>query len=130
MKQRCFNPKDRNYHNYGGRGITVCDEWLDYLTFKKWCDENGYEQGLSIDRINNDGNYEPGNCRWVTQKVQNNNKRTIHWITYNGETKSLSEWAASLGLKPNSLIQRLHKYSVEEALSVPNRGNVGRRGIL
>ena len=67
MKKRCYNPHDKYYKNYGGRNIKVCDEWRsDFSLFKKWADTNGYKQGLSIDRIDNDKNYEPGNCRWVT----------------------------------------------------------------
>jgi hypothetical protein len=125
MKQRCFNENDHSYKNYGGRGIAICDEWLDFLAFREWSYANGYQKGLSIDRINNDEGYNPGNCRWTTQKVQCNNKRTVHWITYNGETKTLSEWAASLGLKPHSLLGRLSKYPVEVALSI-KKTNGGR----
>lgn len=75
MRQRCYNPNQKHYNRYGGRGITVCDEWLNsYESFYKWAIDNGYSEGLTIDRINNDGNYEPGNCRWTTQKIQNQNK--------------------------------------------------------
>lgn len=80
MKQRCRNPNDQKYKDYGGRGIEVCDEWADdYGIFRAWAYENGYvpDRGhdCSIDRIDNDGNYEPGNCRWTTAKVQANNQR-------------------------------------------------------
>ena len=67
MKLRCTNPKDKAYRRYGGRGIKICDEWLDYMKFKHWALENGYEPGLTIDRIDNDGNYEPDNCQFITQ---------------------------------------------------------------
>lgn len=74
MKQRCYNPKAHGYYLYGGRGIAICDEWLNnFWTFSKWAKENGYEPGLSIDRINGDGNYEPNNCRWATAKEQREN---------------------------------------------------------
>lgn len=76
MKQRCFNPNNRQYNDYGGRGITVCDEWKnDFPAFRDWALTHGYRDDLSIDRINNDSSYEPGNCRWTTAKVQSNNRR-------------------------------------------------------
>lgn len=74
MKHRCKNPNDRNYARYGGRGITFCDEWNKYEPFHKWAMENGYREGLTIDRRNNDGNYEPSNCRWITMQEQQKNK--------------------------------------------------------
>jgi len=80
MKERCFNPNNKSYDNYGGRGITVCDEWKnDYAAFSKWSKENGYREGLTLDRINNDGGYSPDNCRWTTYKVQSNNRRPRRW---------------------------------------------------
>ena len=75
MKQRCFNPNNKNFKDYGGRGIQVCKEWLDYAEFRKWATENGYKQGLSIERINNDGNYCPENCTWITLSEQQKNRR-------------------------------------------------------
>lgn len=76
MKQRCLNPKSQRYHNYGGRGITYCDEWELFEPFYEWSKNSGYRKGLSIDRINNNGNYEPSNCKWSTPKEQANNRRT------------------------------------------------------
>ena len=84
MKERCFNQNASNYHNYGGRGITVCDEWRsNYVAFRNWALENGYADNLSIDRINVNGNYEPNNCRWATSKEQNNNKRNSKTKLFN-----------------------------------------------
>lgn len=97
MKKRCTNPKEPEYKNYGGRGITVCDEWrCSFESFRFWALVNGYEEGLSIDRIDNNGNYCPDNCRWTDRKTQNSNKRNNHRITFNGKTQTVTEWAEEL----------------------------------
>ena len=86
MKERCSNPNNKRYDRYGGRGIKVCDEWLnDYYAFEKWALENGWSEGLAIDRIDNDGNYSPGNCRFVTAAENNQNRRTSRFYTYQGK---------------------------------------------
>lgn len=86
MNGRCYNPNDYNYHLYGAKGITVCDEWRnDFETFEKWALLNGYKENLSIDRVNVEGNYEPSNCRWAGFDVQLNNKRDTLWIEYQGK---------------------------------------------
>lgn len=93
MKKRCNNPKSNNYCDYGGRGISVCREWNNFEPFRDWAIANGYNDNLSIDRIDNDGNYEPNNCRWASAKQQSNNRRSNKKLTYNGVTKTISEWA-------------------------------------
>src|SRR5690606_32173246 len=99
MKARCFSEKNRSYKHYGGRGITMCDEWRDdFMTFHNWCISSGYKKGLSIDRIDNNGNYEPDNCRWSTQKEQQRNRRSNRLVTYKGESKPISEWCDILGI--------------------------------
>ena len=120
MKSRCNNPNYHQYHLYGGRGISVCDEWMDYINFKEWAINNGYKPGLTIDRIDTDGNYCPENCRWVTQKEQQNNKRTNRTITYNGETHSLMEWCELLQLNYERVSSRLdYGWTFEDAISLP-----------
>lgn len=107
MKDRCNNINTHAYVNYGGRGITVCDEWLSFEPFYEWAMNNGYTQDLSIDRINNNGNYEPSNCRWATVLEQATNKRTNRIISFNGVSRTMSEWARSLGLDYKKLHYRL-----------------------
>lgn len=94
IKQRCHNPNHRGFKDYGARGITMCSEWReDYIEFHDWAMSNGYEKGLEIDRKENDGNYEPGNCRWVTHSVNNQNTRRNRNCTAFSETKCVSEWS-------------------------------------
>ena len=110
MKYRCCDPNGKGYHNYGGRGITVCDEWInDYTAFKEWSLNNGYAEDLSIDRIDNDKGYSPDNCRWTTMKVQANNTRVNHRVTYQGETHTLSEWGDILGMSDDLISRRLRE---------------------
>ena len=93
MKRRCYNPNYKYYSYYGKKGITVCEEWKnDFVAFQQWSLSNGYSDNLTLDRINSDGNYEPSNCRWVTRKVQQNNRSSNIKITINGETKTLAQW--------------------------------------
>ena len=91
MKERCRNPKNNNYHNYGGRGITVCEEWKNsFQSFYDWAMSNGYSDNLTLDRIDVNGNYCPNNCRWSTKKFQANNTRRNIYITYNKKTQTLA----------------------------------------
>lgn len=121
MKSRCNNPNNIGYNNYGGRGITVCDEWNEFINFQDWALNNGYQEGLTIDRIDVDGNYEPENCRWSTKIEQANNRRTCNMIAYFGETHSLKDWCRILNL-PYSLIHtRMYKLKWDfwTAISTP-----------
>lgn len=122
IKDRCYNENHKSYKDYGGRGISMCDSWKDsFEAFRDWAIENGYSDDLTIDRIDVDGNYEPSNCRWVTQKEQQNNRTNNHLLTYNGETKTMAQWADEVGLPYHTIVARINKYSwtVEEALSTP-----------
>ena len=104
MIQRCTNPKNKNFNIYGGRGISVCQEWLhSYPTFSIWAYANGYKEGLTIDRKDNNANYSPENCRFVTMKEQAHNRRTNSNITVNGITHCMTEWERLLDLKKDTL---------------------------
>ena len=109
MKQRCYNHNNAKYKIYGGRGIEVCPEWQEFEPFMKWSYDNGYNDNLTIDRINTDGNYEPDNCRWVDLKQQANNTRSTIFLTCNGETKSASEWSEITGIPQNTITARKRK---------------------
>lgn len=98
MKQRCQNPKCVVYRNYGQRGISVCDEWQKFEPFLEWALNNGFQKGLDLDRKNNDGNYEPSNCRWVARRENINNRRNTIKITVDGETLPDTLWAEKVGV--------------------------------
>lgn len=107
IKNRCYNSNVKAYKNYGGRGIEMCDEWKDnYECFREWALENGYKDDLTIDRIDNDGNYCPENCKWSTRHEQCNNMRSNVLITYNGETHTATEWSKITGIKSSVLTRR------------------------
>lgn len=93
MRTRCNNPKSINYKYYGGKGISVCEEWNTFITFYNWATHNGYSDELTLDRVNPDKNYEPTNCRWISLPEQQRNRSNNINITINGKTKCLSEWA-------------------------------------
>ena len=121
MKKRCNCLTDKHYKWYGARGIKVCEEWSNsFQAFKSWALNYGYMDDLSIDRIDNDGNYEPSKCRWVTHQQQMCNTRRNRMITYNGETKCVSEWGKVLGMSPDTIYERLkHGWSIEKTLTTP-----------
>jgi len=121
MIQRCTNPEMNNYKYYGGRGITVCDKWLDYDNF---IDDmyDSYSKGLTIERVNVNGNYQPSNCCWVTKADQNRNQRKTIFITYNGQTKPRETWAKEYGLYGSTVKDRLSRgMSIHDALNTPSR---------
>lgn len=107
MRKRCRNPNDKSFKNYGARGIRVAPEWEDFDQFFQWSVKHGYADELTIDRINNDGDYSPSNCRWVGYKQQNNNQRNTIRILYNGTTKTLHEWCDELGLPVSRTYYRI-----------------------
>ncbi len=109
MKSRCNNPKSVSYKNYGARGIKICEEWMTYENFHKWAIANGYADGLEIDRIDNNGNYCPSNCRWITQAENRKKTRNIHNITINGETHNVSEWCRMLHMSKSTAYKYLKK---------------------
>jgi len=115
---RCENQNSKEYRIYGGRGIKVCEEWHDLDVFFEWALANGYDDNLTIDRINVNGNYKPSNCRWATRKTQNNNTRRNHVIEYNGERKTLAQWSEILGIDYKVLTYRIHHgWSTEKAFT-------------
>ena len=119
IKSRCFNPKCTQYKNYGARGITMCESWR--TSFEQFLKDVGKRpSGTCIDRINNNGNYEPGNVRWVTQRQQMNNTRLSVRVEFDGVSKTLAEWAREKGLDYRTFYSRLrHGWSVERAITEP-----------
>jgi len=119
--RRCYDPGFKSYHNYGGRGVVMCNRWKD--SFAAFFRDVGPRPSVkhSIDRIDNNGNYESANCRWATKSIQDNNRRTNHLITFNGVTKTLTQWAATLGIQPTTLYFRLTKlhWTLKKAMTTP-----------
>ena len=126
MINRCENPKSKHYDRYGGRGIKVCDEWHDFWSFVKWSDSiGGKPNGYTLDRIDNDGNYCPENCRLADWGTQMSNKSSNRYITYNGKTQTIHQWSIDIGLNEQTLTNRINRgWSIERALTTkPNIGN-------
>lgn len=128
MMCRCYTESTTRYEYYGGRGITVCDEWLGehgFENFYDWSMSNGYTDDLTIDRIDNDKGYSPDNCRWVDRFIQMNNQRGNRIIEHNGRKQTLTMWAREYGLKPRIVSSRLkYGWNFEDALNIPV-GEVG-----
>ena len=127
MKQRCNNPNCKAFKDYGGRGITICDEWNDetiivkdghfgskgWFAFKEFALSSRYAEGLSIDRIDNNKGYSPENCRWATAKIQSNNRRSCIILEHNGMKKNMAEWAEYLGISYRKFKSRVERYGVD-----------------
>ena len=129
MRQRCRDKNIKDYPNYGGKGIRVCDEWNDYPTFRNWAIASGYSDGLTIDRINGNGNYEPHNCRWATYREQNNNLKSNTRIQYREEVKTAKEWADEFGINYGTFKSRLrYGWSMERIEKTPIQQHRRNRG--
>ncbi len=128
MIQRCTNPKHPSYPRYGGRGVTVCDEWRhDGAAFVAWALANGFKPGMSIERIDNDRGYSPDNCRWATRGEQQRNRHNNHWLTFRGETKCITDWAVEMGTTLATILHRIRRWgSVERALTTPIKRKSGK----
>lgn len=120
MKQRCLNLNNINYRHYGGRGIEICNEWRDsFELFYDWAVKNGYSKNLTIDRIEVDRNYEPSNCRFISMKDQNRNKKNNVFIEFNGENLCVIDWAKKLDISNSAMQKRLKNWTLEKALTEP-----------
>lgn len=129
IKDRCFRESSRQYCDYGGRGITMCNEWTkDFQAFYEWALSNGYKEGLTIERIDVNGNYCPDNCTWIPKEQQSRNRRNCHYIFYKGETKTLSEWSRILHIDRECVRNWEKKLgsgemAIEKVLSSPRHKN-------
>jgi len=122
MRRRCLDPKNSRWDHYGGRGITICQEWSDYSRFRQWAMENGYTNELTIDRIDVNGNYCPGNCRWSDAKTQANNVSRNRIFEYNGAKMTMSELADHLGISYSALQHRIERgWNIDAIASTPQR---------
>lgn len=117
MVMRCTNPRHKSWERYGGRGISVCDRWRDFQSFL--ADMGPRPSGTSLDRINNDGNYEPGNCRWVDAKTQGRNRRNNRLVTIDGATKTMAEWVVEIGISDSALSHRLRAWGPTARVLTP-----------
>lgn len=125
MRNRCNNKNNEQYKNYGGRGIKVCDEWLNkdngFMNFYNWAINNGYKENLTIDRIDVNGDYEPNNCRWITMFDQQSNKRNNRFIEYYGKIYTVSQLSRYLKINKDTLIKRINNNWKMEELNFPVR---------
>lgn len=123
MRRRCNDPNNKRYAQYGGRGITICPEWSEYINFRTWALENGYSDNLTIDRKDVDGNYCPKNCRWADAETQANNVSRNRIIEYNGESMTMSQLAKRLNLTYSALQHRIERgWSIDRIAQQEQRG--------
>jgi len=129
IRNRCLNPKNKDYANYGGRGIDICPEWNEPEKFFGWAFLNGYSVDMSLDRIDNNKGYSPDNCRWVLLTEQQRNKRNNHIIEYDGESHCIAEWAEITGINKQTILSRLrYGWTIKDVLSIkPSHQNKSRR---
>lgn len=126
MRQRCNNSNNYDYRWYGAKGIKVCEEWNDFAKFREWANGSGYKEGLTIDRIDSQGNYEPSNCRWITIQEQQRNKSNTRFYELNGEYHTISEWSKILGIHPSVISEKLRK---GKSLYEINEDNEHKKGL-
>lgn len=120
MRNRCYNPKVRSYKDYGARGVRVCEEWKRYEAFRDWAISSGYDDTLTIERIDSSGMYEPSNCKWIPKPDQGKNTSRIRYIEHNGKRMSLADWSKELGGGPNLVTTRLQRgWPEQDAVSIP-----------
>lgn len=125
MKDRCENPNSSAYRYYGARGIKICEEWQDKNVFYIWAINNGYKEHLTINRVDNNGNYKPSNCNWVTRKEQQNNRRGNVTITHNGETHTVQQWVDILGITRSGYKHRTRRgWNKESAIFTPRQDTI------
>ena len=122
MKQRCYNPNNRGYRWYGAKGVKLCEDWRSPTVFYNWAIKNGYQEGLTIDRIDPKGDYAPNNCRWITMSDQQHNKTSNHILTLNNEPHSMTEWSVITGIPRTTITNRIRMgWTIEEALTPKRR---------
>lgn len=122
MIDRCSRPAHKNFNHYGGKGITVCQEWLCFLAFRQWAISAGYRKGLTLDRVDGSQGYTPENCRFASWQEQAENTTKTRWIEFNGRRNSLRGWAREIGISPSGLRGRLERWSLERALTEKPNG--------
>ena len=133
MKTRCYTSSDYHYQWYGAKGIKICDEWLnDFMSFYNWALNNGYKEGLTIDRINNKGNYEPSNCKWSNNLEQANNKRNNHYVYYNGNKVTISQLSKLINIDRGVLYDRINnlQWCLDRVVNTPTRPKVEKGGQI
>lgn len=130
MMHRCYKEHTKDYPRYGGRGITVCGEWHDIIKFRDWAILSGYREDLQLDRIDNNGNYEPDNCRWTTAKEQGNNRRNCTYITIDGCTHTATQWCEIKGLSRSTYVGRVASGKTPyEAITTPVQRGLGSQVV-